>query len=100
MNRIKKIIKELTGWLSESNRDKHLGYGALCTILVLLLSIFILTLQLPIALTSSIFTLMVVGSLATGMEFKDKMWGGEFDWLDLLATILFPILIVLISIIF
>lgn len=76
---MRKIIKKLTEWLSESNRDKHLGYGALCTILVLLLSIFILTLQLSVTITSSIFTLMIVGSLATGMEFKDKMWGGEFD---------------------
>ena len=97
---MKKIIKKLTGWLNEGNRDKHLGYGALCAILILLLSVFILTLQLSVTITSSIFTLMIVGSLATGMEFKDKMWGGEFDWLDLLATILFPILIVLISIIF
>ena len=97
---MRKIIKKLTEQLSESSRDKHLGYGVLCAILILLLSVFILTLQLSVTLTSSIFTLMVVGSLATGMEFKDKMWGGEFDWLDLLATILFPILIVLISIIF
>ena len=88
---MKKIIKKLTGWLNEGNRDKHLGYGALCAILILLLSVFILTLQLSVTITSSIFTLMIVGSLATGMEFKDKMWGGEFDWLDLLATILFPI---------
>lgn len=97
---MKKIIKKLTGWLNEGSRDKHLGYGALCAILILLLSVFILTLQLSVTITSSIFTLMIVGSLATGMEFKDKMWGGEFDWLDLLATILFPTLIVLISIIF
>lgn len=99
MNRIEKIIKKLTRWLNESNRYKHLGYGALCAILILLLSVFILTLQLSVTITSSIFTLMVVGSLATGMEFKDKMWGGEFDWLDLLATIILPIIIVIITII-
>ena len=96
---MKKIIKKLTGWLNEGNRDKHLGYGALCAILILLLSVFILTLQLSVTITSSIFTLMIVGSLATGMEFKDKMWGGEFDWLDLLATIILPIIIVIITII-
>lgn len=92
--RLKKVLYEV------SNRDKHLGCGALCAILILLLSIFILTLQLSVTITSSIFTLMIVGSLATGMEFKDKMWGGEFDWLDLLATIILPIIIVLISNIF
>ena len=70
---MKKIIKKLTGWLNEGNRDKHLVCGALCAILILLLSVFILTLQLSVTTTSSIFTLMIVGSLATGMEFKDKM---------------------------
>lgn len=88
MNRIEKIIKKLTGWLSQSNRDKHLGYGALCTILVLLLSIFVLTLQLSIVLTSSIFTLMVIESLTTGMEFKDNMWIGKFNILYLIPIII------------
>ena len=26
--------------------------------------------------------------LAVGMEFKDKMYGGAFDWLDIAATLL------------
>lgn len=26
--------------------------------------------------------------LAVGMEFKDKMYGGQFDWLDIAATLL------------
>lgn len=26
--------------------------------------------------------------LAVGMEFKDKMYGGRFDWLDIAATLL------------
>ena len=28
------------------------------------------------------------GGLACGMEFKDRAYGGKWDWLDLLATIL------------
>lgn len=31
--------------------------------------------------------LFVLG-LAIGMEFKDKTYGGQFDWLDIAATLL------------
>ena len=54
-------------WLKESNRQKHLLYaipiGFLCTILAVL-------------------------GCAFGMEFKDKQYGGEFDWLDIAATVI------------
>lgn len=54
-------------WLKESNRQKHLLYaipiGFLCTILAVLGCTF-------------------------GMEFKDKQYGGEFDWLDIAATMI------------
>lgn len=33
-------------------------------------------------------TLIFVLGLAVGMEFKDRLHGGKFDWLDLAATIL------------
>ena len=52
-------------WLKESNRQKHLLYaipvGFLCTILAVL-------------------------GCAFGMEFKDKQFGRQFDWLDIAAT--------------
>lgn len=54
-------------WLTESNRQKHLIYA------------------IPSAL---IGTILFVAGLAIGMEFKDKLWGGKFDWLDLLATMI------------
>lgn len=54
-------------WLTESNRLKHFKWaipiGFVCTILAVL-------------------------GCATGMEFKDKQWGGKWDWLDWLATML------------
>lgn len=54
-------------WLKESNRTKHLLYaipiGFICTILAVL-------------------------GCAFGMEFKDKQWGGKFDWLDIAATLI------------
>lgn len=54
-------------WLKESNRDKHLLYA------------------IPIGL---VFTILAVLGCAFGMEFKDKQWGGKFDWLDLSATLI------------
>ena len=55
------------GWITESNRDKHLLYA------------------IPIGF---IFTILAVLGCAFGMEFKDKLWGGKFDWLDLAATMI------------
>lgn len=54
-------------WITESNRNKHLLYA------------------IPAAF---IGTILFAAGLAVGMEFKDKLWGGRFDWLDLTATLL------------
>lgn len=54
-------------WLKESNRDKHFLYAILCAF---------------------IGTILFVAGLATGMEFKDKLYGNKFDWLDITATLL------------
>lgn len=54
-------------WIKESNRDKHLLYAIPCGL---------------------IGTILFVLGLTIGMEFKDKQWGGKFDYLDLLATVL------------
>lgn len=54
-------------WLKESNRDKHLLYA------------------IPLG---AVFTILAVLGCAFGMEFKDKQYGGEFDWLDLAATMI------------
>lgn len=54
-------------WIKESNRPKHLLYA------------------IPIGL---VFTILAVLGCAFGMEFKDKQHGGEFDWLDIAATMI------------
>ena len=54
-------------WLKESNRDKHLLYA------------------IPAAFLGPI---LFAAGLAVGMEFKDKLYGGKFDWLDLAATMI------------
>lgn len=35
-----------------------------------------------------VFTILCVLGVATGMEFKDKQWGGFWDWKDWLCTML------------
>lgn len=52
-------------WFTESNRWKHFLYAIPCGAL-------------------SIFFAL---GLATGMEFKDKQWGGKWDWLDWGCTV-------------
>ena len=54
-------------WLKESNRTKHLLYA------------------IPIGF---ILTILAVIGCAFGMEFKDKQYGGSFDWLDIRATMI------------
>lgn len=54
-------------WITESNRWKHL------------------LLAIPIGL---VFTILCVLGVASGMEFKDKQYGGKWDWLDWLATMI------------
>ena len=61
------LNKILPKWLKESNRTKHLLYA------------------IPIGF---LFTILCVLGVASGMEFKDRAYGGKWDWLDLLATIL------------
>lgn len=54
-------------WLSESNRMQHLKYA------------------IPVAL---VFTILCVLGLATGLEYKDRLYGNKFDWLDWIATMI------------
>ena len=54
-------------WLKESNRQKHFLYA------------------IPIGF---LFTILCVLGVASGLEFKDKQYGGKFDWLDIAATMI------------
>lgn len=57
----------MCNWIHESNRMKHFVYAV------------------PIGF---FLTILAVLGCAFGMEFKDKQWGGKFDWLDIAATML------------
>ena len=52
-------------WFKESNRDKHFLYAIPCGL---------------------IGTELFVAGIATGMEFKDKLYGNKWDWIDWLMT--------------
>lgn len=61
------MFLKVFNWLKQSNRPKHLLYA------------------IPIGF---IFTILAVLGCAFGMEFKDKQYGGKFDWLDIVATMI------------
>lgn len=56
----------LINWFKQSNRWKHLLYGFLVAIIA-----------------GFAFTL----GCAAGMEFKDRAWGGKWDWIDFGLTV-------------
>jgi hypothetical protein len=58
--------KGIIGWFKQSNRGKHLLYGFLVSIIA-----------------GFAFTI----GCAAGMEFKDRAWGGKWDWIDFGLTV-------------
>ena len=56
----------LINWFKQSNRWKHLLYGFLVSIIA-----------------GFAFTV----GCAAGMEFKDRAWGGKWDWIDFGLTV-------------
>lgn len=63
---------KLLKWLNESNRWKHIvgGWGVA---------------MLAPSIACGVYSVAVV---ATALEFKDKQWGGKFDLIDWLMTII------------
>lgn len=53
-------------WLCESNRWKHLVGGFVLGVLL---------------------TVLCALGCAGGMEYKDKAWGGSWDWADFCCTV-------------
>ena len=67
MQKIIDKVKKIFNVFLIDNRPKHLLYA------------------IPAAL---IGTILFSTGLAFGMEFKDKQYGGKFDWLDIAATMI------------
>lgn len=78
----KKLFNILPSWLKKLKHADKLAHAFYGTIFYLLVS-----------LISSDLALFLTFSLAVGVEIYDKYKGGKSDFLDLLATILIPIII-------
>ena len=95
----KNLRKLIPKWIRVSNRYKHLIYGGIVAILlypIILLMVLNIQEQNLLAL---LLSFMTTGALGFGMEFKDRIWGGKFDLLDLLATVLIPLILIIIKLI-
>ena len=64
-------MKKLWNWLKESNRWQHLLIGVMIGLLF------------DNLIGTSICALLV----ASALEYKDKAYGGKWDWVDLSLTI-------------
>lgn len=89
-------IKVLYEWLLQSNRLSHVKAGMIIFLLMIIFCFFLLSISLG---RSAIVSLMTTAIAAMAVDYKDKLWGGKFDWLDVAATVLIPCLITLILII-
>lgn len=71
----------ISNWLKESNHDKHLIAGFI---------IFIISLLLSYSLTKNDYATLIISNFVVAAcmataEYKDKLYGGKFDWEDILA---------------
>lgn len=74
------------GWLKESNRPAHMKAGALVYVVML-----VLCLLLGVSVSSSLILAFVATAIvAVAVDYKDKLWGSKFDWLDVAATVIVP----------
>lgn len=86
-------MKKLFNWLLVSNRYKHLIIG------VVILAIWIpACLILGMTWLQSVITGFATVTIAmASCEYKDKAHGCKWDWLDILAGALVPIILLFIS---
>lgn len=59
-------------WLKESNRWKHLVGGIVIGVL---------------SLGNWYTALLAGGGVSSALEFKDRLWGGKWDWIDWICTV-------------
>lgn len=64
-------MKKIIEWLSASNRWKHIVGGLL----------------IGLGSDNWYCTLYAGTGVAAALELKDKMWGGQWDWIDLSLTV-------------
>ena len=80
-------------WIKESNRWKHLLVGFGIHIFYLLAMLLSMCSSLGLIIIPAITTFLFMAAV----EVKDKLGGGKFDWLDILAGIIPSIVISVIT---
>lgn len=63
-------MRKVIEWLKASNRWKHLVGGAV----------------VGAVMVNCIDSVMASALVGAAMEYKDKAWGGKFDWVDCSLT--------------
>ncbi len=64
-------MKKIIRWLGTSNRDKHLVGGVL----------------IGLGANTPYCAAYAGVGVAAALEFKDKSWGGKWDWIDFGCTV-------------
>lgn len=83
---MKQLLEKLFGWLKNSNRPKHIKYG-----LAVFIAMLATCLVLGVTFTrSAIIAFAATAIVAVAVDYKDHLWGGRFDWLDVIATVILP----------
>jgi len=83
---MKQLIKKYLGWLKDSNRPKHMKAGILVFIVML-----VVCLTLGVGLSpSTVIAFVATSIVAVAVDYKDKLYGNVFDWLDVAATVIVP----------
>ena len=88
---MKDLIKKYLTWLKDSNRPKHMKAGILVFIVMLAVC---LTLGVGLS-PSTVIAFVSTVIVAVAVDYKDKLYGNVFDWLDVAATVLLPVVITL-----
>lgn len=81
-------------WFKESNRYKHTAVGFIAYVVMIVIASIC---QAPPIGASIIATFSVLAMMAS-VEYKDKLCGNKFDWSDILAGMICPIIVTIIVI--
>jgi hypothetical protein len=70
-------MKKLWNWLKESNRWQHIA----------------ISIMIGLLFNNLIYTAICATMVGVALEYKDKAYGGKWDWIDLTLTIV-PALVI------
>lgn len=73
---MKTFLSKCWSWLKQSSRYKHFGYGSL----------------IGLGADDIYYAAYVGVGVASALEYKNKAWGGAWDWLDWIMTVIGVIL--------